>query len=1016
MKREMLLRLGLWLFGVILLLIPAGGIVAALRQSEQMDEASRRREGQEQNASVLSYFRHQESFQGVLDKKLAGSVREIALKCRFDERLQVDAALLATAARQIADVLRREHIPLEHLIVCQPRASGDREVEDKFPVPDFPDQPVAATVLRDLLGQLLHHTTHSVSLARQAEISRALLQDIGSFNDFAFIHNEFQGRTFPVNIDGKPRLLFWTTLLHPDYVNLVEREMTMATGASAPTLLEVSMYPKHLLTRYLIGGVMMILAPEVPPERQIEILLSSFRESSSHLALRNIDTGEFRFSPETPDELCRQLREGRDPARVAERAAKDSGEWVIAEEMIEFNGPWKLTVLTPMRPMAPDRVRRHAGMKIALALFVGWGGVLLWGSIFRQTGVALTLSRQIRVSIVLSALLPLAVAASTMMQLIDDRHLFKLQQNRLNLLQEMESVENRYHFHRPRIWHALDRVTNDPRMLATIRGAQREVAQGNPVPEAFKTRLRQILSRLQAFPYRFSLRRLIVAGIRGFFHSAAPAGRDDTTDLFRVMISLLADNSLMNTNPALFREESGALPPESVYGRDELLKEYGWKYLKSIFGPEAFLNLLCGFGRPFSMGAGHGQWFVNNYLLPEPGEKEFFVSWMYLAKQTDRDALARILARPTGDFRIYSFEADRIGNFAIPQEGERMPVLRSIARQVLASKNRVSLRLEIDGAPVQIEGSPLTRSDQFVLVGLGPEAPIHAETARWRGLLLIPVAGMLLVVLVLAWVASWDITAPLTRLREGLEHIDQGRFAHRLPLERSDELGEVTLAFNEMARGLEEAEVMKKMVSVSARRALDNEADEAKAQVGEALDVTVVFIGIPGFPRYLREMEPERLTEQLDQHTTRICRLIHERGGEIDKLIGDKTLAYFSHPDLGASGAVTAALSLVRELFREQREGTSAFPVAIGINTGMVIKGLLGSGDIRDYTIIGDPVNVAARAESVAEKLSENRAVITANTLSVVPGAVAVKPLNITQVKGKQKEVLLSQLFLENSS
>jgi class 3 adenylate cyclase len=997
MNALFLRRLGLFLFGFLLLSVPSWVVCTAVLESEKTEQTALAVEAREKNASLLSYFRNQESIQTVIDKHLTAAVFTMASRCRFDGNLHTTGPALASAAVEMRKNLAEMHIPIEHMVVCRLNGSGSQNDSYDFPYGDVSDNPLLDGLLRLLATQFTQQTFSFIPFVMADDLNRKLLRNLGSFNSFAFAHDEFKARSFPVKFGRESRLLFWANLMHPDHVERIQEDLKRE---KAP-LRDLAMFPKPALKKYLIGSVILLLPRHLPPKRQIEILLNSYHERDSRLALFSHDRQALHLSPGFPATSREEI----------DRLSLASAAWAIASESVEIGAPYTLYAATAVKPVSQAATQRRQLMTLSLGTLAGGGSLVLLVSIFFGAGLTTSISRQLWTGFTLSALMPLAVSFFAAQHLVDERLQFGLQQNRLKLLQEMESIENRYHFHRPWLWQAMERISRRPAFLRIVRHAQQLVSKGNPIPEALKSAMARMIDELQDRPYQLSLRRLVISGVDGFFHSSSPPGREDSTDLFRVLISVVADNSLKAANPSLFAGKEGPPSRGPQFTQEDMLKEYAARYLLSIFGPQAFLNLLHNLNHPFSMGAGHGQWFVNSFQLPAGSSPEFFLSWMYLAKQSDRVALARILAKPQGRFRIFSFEADRIGNYAIPQAGENWPVLRTVARQILAARNRISLRVEIDGEPCQVEGSPLSKSEQFVLVGFSPEKPIRQEAARLRLVLSVSLLIMLLMVFLLSGIASWDILSPINRLKDGMSEIETGHFSWRLGSDRADELGEVSRAFDEMARHLEEAEVMKKLVSASARKALDSEDEEARARIGEVIDVTIVFIGIPGFSTLLAERSVERITDELDRHTAQICRMIDQHGGEIDKLIGDKVLSFFSHQDLGEDQAVTAALNLIGTLIAAQEAQELPFEVAIGVNSGTVIKGLLGSGDIRDFTIIGDPVNLAARAESVAETLPRDRTVITANTLQSYRRPITIKPLNITKVKGKQKEVMLSQIL-----
>lgn len=137
--------------------------------------------------------------------------------------------------------------------------------------------------------------------------------------------------------------------------------------------------------------------------------------------------------------------------------------------------------------------------------------------------------------------------------------------------------------------------------------------------------------------------------------------------------------------------------------------------------------------------------------------------------------------------------------------------------------------------------------------------------------------------------------------------------------------------------------------------------------------VTVFFSDIVGFTRQMEMMNPAELTESLNRYFQSMSRIIAMHGGTLDKYIGDAMMVFFGDPvSHGEEEDALACVSMAVDMLRELRSGVSlsgqnGFSVRMGISTGVVTVGNFGSDHKLDYTIIGTPVNVAARLETNAE-------------------------------------------------
>ncbi len=240
-------------------------------------------------------------------------------------------------------------------------------------------------------------------------------------------------------------------------------------------------------------------------------------------------------------------------------------------------------------------------------------------------------------------------------------------------------------------------------------------------------------------------------------------------------------------------------------------------------------------------------------------------------------------------------------------------------------------------------------------------------------------AGVLLGVgIVIAFIVSGMVSRPLRRLRLAVNALAAGDLSARVEPTSRDEIGVLTRAFNEMSESLGE----KRRIETAFRRYVSDhvlrevvESPEAIHLKGELREVSVLYLDIRKFTRLTGAIGAERivafLTEAFDLITGRLL----EHGATVDKYSGDAILAYLGAPietDDHAQRAVAAAIAVQRAIHERNRrcEGSGqAFvrlEVGIGIHTGPVVVGNIGSELKMDYTAIGEPVNIANRLQSLA--------------------------------------------------
>jgi class 3 adenylate cyclase len=226
------------------------------------------------------------------------------------------------------------------------------------------------------------------------------------------------------------------------------------------------------------------------------------------------------------------------------------------------------------------------------------------------------------------------------------------------------------------------------------------------------------------------------------------------------------------------------------------------------------------------------------------------------------------------------------------------------------------------------------------------------------------------------------LVGPLRRLRGGVERLKKGDFSARVVPTSRDEVGALTNAFNEMGDALEEKERIQRAFG----RYVDDyvitqllESGEDEKLAGIEREVTILFADVRQFTRLSEGMGATHVVGLLNEVFQLISDVILSRGGTIDKFIGDSVMAYFNapmpYPDhplraVDAGREIVRAVEQRNEQLRESKPGAAErvpVSVGIGIHTGVVVVGNIGSDRRTDFTAIGDAVNVAHRLEKLAK-------------------------------------------------
>ena len=191
--------------------------------------------------------------------------------------------------------------------------------------------------------------------------------------------------------------------------------------------------------------------------------------------------------------------------------------------------------------------------------------------------------------------------------------------------------------------------------------------------------------------------------------------------------------------------------------------------------------------------------------------------------------------------------------------------------------------------------------------------------------------------------------------------------------------------------------------------------DQAKLG-GEKVHMSVMFSDIRGFTTLSESMDPTSLVNFLNKYLTRATNKIFEQQGVVDKYMGDAIMAFWGAPiktKTHARQACLAALEMekvVRE-FRElpENKGLPTIEVGIGVNTGDMTVGNMGSDMRFDYTVMGDAVNLASRLEGLNKEYA-TRTIISQHTLAEIGDEFVTRELDLVRVKGKHEPVRIFEL------
>ncbi|MFI6519506.1 adenylate/guanylate cyclase domain-containing protein [Spirillospora sp. NPDC050679] len=215
--------------------------------------------------------------------------------------------------------------------------------------------------------------------------------------------------------------------------------------------------------------------------------------------------------------------------------------------------------------------------------------------------------------------------------------------------------------------------------------------------------------------------------------------------------------------------------------------------------------------------------------------------------------------------------------------------------------------------------------------------------------------------------AARAIADPVESVRLGLARVERGDLEVHVPVYDASEVGLLQAGFNRMAAGLREHARLQDLFGRQvgedvARVALEHGVDLG----GEQREVAVIFVDIIGSTRLAADRPPTEVVTLLNAFFAVVVEVVGRHGGWINKFEGDAALAIFGAP-LALEGAAARALAASRELAERLRTEVPGLRAAVGVSAGEAVAGHIGAEERFEYTVIGDPVNEAARLTDLAK-------------------------------------------------
>lgn len=274
-----------------------------------------------------------------------------------------------------------------------------------------------------------------------------------------------------------------------------------------------------------------------------------------------------------------------------------------------------------------------------------------------------------------------------------------------------------------------------------------------------------------------------------------------------------------------------------------------------------------------------------------------------------------------------------------------------------------------------------------------------------------------------------SISKPIRRLSLATSEVAQENFLHRVEIRSKDEFARLGDSFNKMIIDLAEKQKIRQAFDKSVSKEVADHMLAQDVQLGGHKEhATIMFADIRGFTTLSEELDESALINLLNEYFSRVNRCVIEEQGVIDKFIGDALMALFGTPiacEHAAYHGLMASKHMLNtvDTFNQQVKMSYGceLNIGIGLNSGEVVAGMVGSDDRMNFTVLGDQVNLASRIEGLCKNygvsivLSHSTVEQIMQSQNVWEEPLVFRQLDRVQVKGKTTGLDIYQAFFSPS-
>jgi class 3 adenylate cyclase len=798
--------------------------------------------------------------------------------------------------------------------------------------------------LYDLIGADNQHL--------EPHLNKKIAEVLGIRHTAGFFCSQVYGTSF-LAMNGKQKeLMFWSHII---------KNYSDAMGEKLPEKNYQLATIDHTKTR--ICGMIFFSIPADYLQNNPQIIANGYKTEDNHLEI--VSSSGSVFSSQ-------ELVNYRRVATSTVTTGAENSDYLVRDTQISRENE-NLSIKVFQRIDNSQLIPlRAAGFILFLP------GILLCAyvyiSLYYQTLLTVSIRAKLLFSIFIAAIIPVLAVSFVIEFFLVENHRSLLGQQKLELQRYLDSFEYRSFYFQPLISDMLRNFSDSSRIIS-LAEAKDARPDDKSLDKAFADLFSGFLEQISTsfgWASNASIREAILISRKNWelFFNLNPEKKPGVfsgilVQMGKHILSRLG-NQQSGTNVSLGDVKS------------EIFYESSMDIIRSNFGEEAYIRLTSDIASLVELEVTTGALGLFVLPLPSVDRPDYFLIWMVALSKGNY--LARIAQNNRGAYAVFTNETLNYGKLRYKLQTAHNYNLEKMAAWITSSNQPVSEEKNIGSEKLTLEGGPGVHQINNFLIGAASQTPIDRITQEQKFKLILFLFMSIALFILVAIQTANDLVNPISSLREVMRQIDQHNYFYRICPDRQDELGELCRSYDRFAQGLAEKEIMGKMVSRQALIAAGNQTSASSKR-----SFAFIYVGSPGFAEKVASSTTAELFAQLQNHVTTLTSIITAAGGDIDKVIGDKILGVFAIDHESSQTTLSAVLSCARNIFAAEADKKLVLPVAFGVNAGEVISGIIGFGDKRDFTVIGDAVNVTARIQKQSEKLATRRGLFSLNLSKSLP-------------------------------